>query len=93
MKPIGLTFKKIRKDKYGKSKQGELMLIHYCQICGKISINRIAADDNTNSIIKVFESSKRLDPLINKQLIQQKIKLLAKSNENELKIQLFGKKI
>jgi len=45
MKPIGLTLKK----------DGELMVVHKCLGCGKISKNRIAGDDNTYSIISLLE--------------------------------------
>ena len=46
MKSIGLTFEHEGMGKYGKLWQGELMLIHECTGCVKISINRIATDDN-----------------------------------------------
>ena len=60
MKPIGLTLKRTRK-KYGKATYGELMLIHQCSDCEKISINRIAADDNVGLIYEIFRKSIRLD--------------------------------
>lgn len=33
------------------------MLIHECTECGVLSINRIAADDDSESIIRVFKES------------------------------------
>src|SRR5512139_2755149 len=45
MRPVGLTLKRSR-DKYGGQAAGELMLVHQCSECGKLSINRIAADDD-----------------------------------------------
>jgi hypothetical protein len=33
------------------------MLIHQCVDCGTLSINRIAADDDADTILEVFESS------------------------------------
>lgn len=48
MKPIGLS---IKED------GGELMIIHKCVRCSKICRNRIAADDNTVSVLDLFESS------------------------------------
>ncbi len=45
MVALGLTFKKVNK-RYPGEGLGELMLIQRCTGCGKISINRIAADDN-----------------------------------------------
>jgi len=91
MKPIGLTFKQESTDKWGKPKQGELMLIHLCTKCGKISINRIAADDNPQEIIKVWEDSKNLSQDILTRLAKEKIKILTQNEEEEIRIQLFGK--
>lgn len=46
MKPVGLTTKK----------DGEIMIIHECQTCGKISNNRIAGDDDTDAILTLAET-------------------------------------
>ena len=54
MKPIGLTMKKSR-NKYRLEARGELMLIHECMDCASLSINRIAADDDSESILRVFQ--------------------------------------
>jgi hypothetical protein len=56
MKPIGLTMKKSR-NKYRLESRGELMLIHECVECSALSINRIAADDDTLNIFAVFQES------------------------------------
>lgn len=56
MKVIGLTMKKSR-NKYRLESGGELMLIHECVDCGAFSINRIAADDDPESIWEVFHAS------------------------------------
>lgn len=58
MRPIGLTLKRSKK-KYGQQ-QGELMIIHQCVDCDKVSINRIAADDDNDTILEIFERSQRL---------------------------------
>ena len=55
MKPIGLTEKIIHK-KYG-PQSGELMLIHECTDCGRLSINRLAADDLVEVVSEVFHHS------------------------------------
>ena len=60
MKPIGLTMKKSR-NKYQSRSRGELMLIHACMECAAISINRIAADDDTETAVAVFQESITLD--------------------------------
>jgi hypothetical protein len=59
MRPIGLTMKKSR-NKYQIKSRGELMLIHECVECGDLSINRIAADDDPDSIMDAFLSSRAL---------------------------------
>ena len=56
MKPVGLTMK-MSKNKYQLSPRGELMLVHSCVECDTISINRIAADDDPESVLAVFQSS------------------------------------
>lgn len=53
MKPVGLTMKKGR-NRYRLESRGELMLIHECVECGDLSINRIAADDDPDSIMDAF---------------------------------------
>lgn len=93
MKPIGLTFKHEGIDKYGKIKQGEIMLIHECTNCGKISINRIAGDDNAEMILRVFEESQRLPPEKRSQLEHSDIEVLSEEKREEILTQLFGKDI
>jgi hypothetical protein len=61
MRPVALTFKQSRK-KYSGKEQGELMIVHACTECGKLSINRIAADDDAATILEIFENSLRPDP-------------------------------
>lgn len=55
MKPIGITFKNERKDKYGKEEVGEIMIIHECSKCNVISKNRIAGDDSAEKILEIAE--------------------------------------
>lgn len=86
MGPIGLTFKKEGVDKYGKERQGEIMLIHRCEKCGKVVINRLAGDDQTSEIMSLFENSKSKkfeDP--------KEIKILREEDRGEVRAQLFGK--
>jgi len=60
MKPVGLTMKKGR-NKYQRMgdhmPRGELMLIHECVECKILSINRIAADDDSATVMAVFQES------------------------------------
>jgi len=91
MKPIGLTFKHEGVDKYGRLRQGELMLIHECTGCGKISINRIAADDNEEMILKVFSESQKLEFRKRNRLKREGIELLQEEAREKILAQLFGK--
>jgi hypothetical protein len=45
MKPMGLSCKNT----------GELVVVHLCLNCGKISRNRIAGDDNTYALLGLLE--------------------------------------
>ena len=92
MKPIGLTFKQEGFDKYGKMPPGELMLIHRCQSCGKISINRIAGDDDNQTIWEVFENSQKLTQRTLDELIGQNIKIVKSSQKNQMLTQLNGQR-
>lgn len=93
MQPIGLTFKQVGLDKWGKEKQGELMLIHECNQCGKISINRIAGDDDPSKILEVLAISHDLNQDIKDTLEQSGIRLLINTDLTEIKTQLFGNKL
>jgi len=86
MQPIGLTFKQ-----EGNGKQGEIMLIHLCSICERLSINRIAADDMPDEIIAIFDNSQKLNDNLKQKLLAEDIYLLVKSDKEELRIQLFGR--
>lgn len=88
MEPIGLTFKKSM-NKYDKSGKGELMLVHCCVKCGKININRLAGDDDSDLILKIFNQSKN-NAELRTSLQKQNIKLLINDCESEIKKQLFG---
>lgn len=86
MQPIGLTFKH-----EGLGKQGEVMLIHLCSLCQKVSINRIARDDLEQDVLSVFEMSIDMDARTKVTLRAQDVVPLSESDRGELHIQLFGK--
>jgi hypothetical protein len=88
MHPVGLTIKKTRK-KYG-PETGELMLIHRCEACSRLSINRIAADDSSERVIEVFKNSFTLEPELKVGLEESGIQPLAQGDEAEVRKQLFG---
>lgn len=56
MRPVGLALKKTHK-KYNSAHTGELMLVHQCLECGKSVINRIAADDDVETIVSIYRAS------------------------------------
>ena len=89
MRPIGLTVKATR-NKYGPG-GGELMLIHVCVECEKLSINRIAADDDPDKIYAVFETSLRFGALSKNRLEADGIKALEAGEEGLVRAQLFGR--
>jgi hypothetical protein len=89
MEPIGLTAKATRK-KYGPG-LGELMLVHVCRGCEKLSINRIAADDAPEVLLAVFEGSFRPDAGLQARLEADGIHLLTEADRELVRTQLFGK--
>ena len=88
MKPIGLTMKKSR-NKYRLEARGELMLIHHCLECGDLSINRIAADDDSESILMVFEDSLLSNALVRQQCAAQGIAMLGAEAMPTVQAQLY----
>ncbi len=90
MQPVALTIKRTNK-KYCGANRGEIMLVHQCDECGKISINRIAADDSTEMLWTVFEASFDLETIENPPTTQTGITLLAADDRRQLQDQLFGR--
>ena len=90
MQPVGLALKRAYK-KYNPQKSGELMLVHRCDGCDKISLNRLAADDDPQVVLKIFHDSLALDPRFHAHLAQNDILTLGRSDYLLLKTRLFGK--
>jgi hypothetical protein len=88
MRPIGLTVKATRK-KYGVG-LGELMLIHLCTECETVSINRIAADDDPQTVFAVYEAASRLAAETLSLLDAHAIRVLSAVDENLVRTRLFG---
>jgi len=88
MRPVGLTLKASH-NKYG-SDEGELMLIHHCLGCGALSINRIAADDNAEQLLVVFETSNGMKDDLFAEITRQGIRLLGPGNLNTVLMRLYG---
>ncbi len=89
MEPIGLTVKR-SKNRYAVDAPGELMLIHLCSDCGKLSINRIAADDLVERLMGIFHSSLSLNDVIRDQLEANGIRLLEAEDMQMVTCQLLG---
>ena len=89
MEPLGLTVKHTLK-RYQTEKQGELMLIHRCAACGKLSINRIAGDDNTIMLNDLFVRSQDMPPALLEGLSAQGILPLGVRDITLVHSQLFG---
>jgi hypothetical protein len=87
MKPIGLTLKRSR-NKYQLESRGELMLIHACEGCGTISINRIAADDDPETVLAIFQSSLDIDHHCF--YLQYVMEMLNTEDTEVIYIQLYG---
>ncbi len=89
MKPIGLTLKESH-NKY-RSNSGELMLVHLCQDCGRVIINRIAADDYEPTIVQVYRNSTRMECSLQLGIQQQGIQMLQAKDVELVYERLFGK--
>jgi hypothetical protein len=89
MQPVGLTVK-VRRTKYGSSQPGELMLIHTCVECGRISINRIAADDDPETMLAIFQDSLNMEGSLVRRLECDGIRPLRASDRGLICARLFG---
>jgi hypothetical protein len=89
MKPIGLTMKNGR-NKYRESR-GELMLIHECVDCKTLSINRIAADDDAETVMAVFQEALKLGQPIHALCQQHGIIILSSEHAGVVHSQLYGR--
>lgn len=89
MQPVALTLKhdgnKYRRD------SGELMLVHVCGECGKVSINRIAADDDNELILRILAASRHLDAHTRTALDEAGITLLDADQHELVQGRLWGR--
>lgn len=69
------------------------MIVHHCLSCSKVSINRLALDDNPDTTFELFEQSKILESEIRIQLKAQNIQILTEKDEEKVRSQLFGTRI
>ena len=89
MKPVGLTFKQVRK-KYPRQESGELMIIHQCVDCAKVTINRVAADDFTDRLLEVWDVSKDVEPNTWRLLEAKGIQAAREEDWNRVQAQVLG---
>jgi hypothetical protein len=66
------------------------MLIHRCTRCDKLVINRIAADDNTDLLLEVFQQSQADAEAFQAELAPMEITLLTAADEALVRRRLFG---
>jgi DNA-directed RNA polymerase subunit RPC12/RpoP len=88
MQPVALTCKRSR-NKYSRGR-GELMLVHLCTGCGEVSINRIAADDDAETLLEAFKLSLALPGRTLGLLWENEIDILPPDSLPLLQLQLFG---
>jgi hypothetical protein len=88
MEAVALAFKYAKPDKYGNERVGELMLVHVCPVDGRISPNRIAADDNTEALEAVFGLT--VDSALVGDLDAHGVRLALPADADEVRRQLFG---
>lgn len=88
MRPIGLTMKKVR-NKYQREPRGELMLVHECIECKVLSINRIAADDDSATVTAVFHESLTLSSELHTQCMRCEIITLNAEDSEIVYTQLY----
>jgi hypothetical protein len=89
MRPVGLSHKKTQK-KYASPRLGELMLVHVCTGCGGLSINRLAADDDAEAVLQVFERSLLMDLMLHARLAAEQIQPLGEGSRSQVQAQLLG---
>ena len=91
MQPIGITLKHEGKDKFtGKPKYGDVMIVHTCTACGKININRIASDDNTDKVLEILDRSPALPSPLKARLDRVGIVLVHKDHRTHIIQRIFG---
>jgi hypothetical protein len=90
MQPIGLTLKTGKVNRYAKEISGEIMLVHYCLACGRISCNRIAGDDNACAVIRLLNEPLEMEPDLMGEISAWNISLLTLSDEDMVTRALFG---
>ncbi len=90
MRPLALAFKNYEINPFSGRGEGELMLIHQCANCGKLSPNRIAGDDNEYQLLSILRESLSINKGISNQLQNLGLEPIVSKNKEEALISLFG---
>ena len=69
------------------------MLIHECMECNALSINRIAADDDTKSVLEIFKESLLQGYQIRARCEQAEITMLNADVAEIVYTQLYGREV
>jgi hypothetical protein len=91
MKPIGLCLKNIKYNPFTNRSSGELMIVHLCLACNKISCNRIAGDDDPTVLICLLDESSKISRKTANSLINTK--LLTRDDEENILTILYGYRV
>jgi len=88
MRPVGLALKRER-NKYA-ADSGELMVVHACEECGQVSVNRVAADDRAEELLAVFSNTALLTARVREALRTAQIAWLGQDKTGIVHRRLFG---
>jgi len=90
MQPVGLS-RKPGRNKYASRHSGELLLVHLCVDCGRVSFNRLAADDDPEHVEAACRAASRPGSQSRLHLALAGIRLLDESELASVRAQLYGK--
>jgi hypothetical protein len=90
MQPVAIAFKDYRINPFTNKGSGELMIVHKCLNCAKLSPNRISGDDNEYQIVSILKESINLNENMLSQLRNMGLEPITTSNIIEAYISLFG---
>lgn len=90
MQPIGLS-RKPGRNKYAARESGELLLVHLCAECGRVSLNRLAADDDPEQVEAALRAASHLDVETRSRLALAQVSLLDEGEADFVRAQLYGK--
>jgi hypothetical protein len=90
MQPTGLTVKDVRTNYFTGRVSGELMVVHVCLNCGKISCNRIAGDDNSYMLAKLVEEKTTINASLSAKLKSLGVNLLSWEDRSLILTAIYG---